>query len=1106
MSRNKAQFKKVDTWIDIVKNEHEVLDFWKSADIFNKLRARNKGGGKWSFLDGPMTANNPMGVHHAWGRTLKDAFQRYHAMNGHELRYQNGFDCQGLWVEVEVEKEHGFTSKQQIREYGIDKFVQDCKDRVNKCAKRITDQSIRLGYWMDWDNSYFTMSEENNYTIWAFLKKCFEKGLIYRGHDVMPWSGRSGSAYSQMEVIEGRKYIASLSLFVKYPLIDPGHEGENLVVWTTTPWTLSSNVAAAVNTDLDYIKIRSNQDGEVYIFAADNLKFQRLEKQYKENWIEGVPKLKTLDQIFKERGGYEIVGTVKGVDLVGLRYRGPFDDLEAQSIPGGYPFTDDKISMSAIDAHKVIDGGRDDRGAATVTIGEGTGIVHIAPGCGDVDHVLGVKLGLPQLAPLDEAACFLPKFGFLTGMNATKDETRQAVVAELKKKNILIAQELYPHVYPHCWRTGEELVFRMVDEWYINMNWRDKIIDVAKDIEWIPAFGKDREVEWLTNMRDWMISKKRFWGLALPIWVCDKCQKFDVIGGRDELKARAIEGWEEFDGHTPHKPWIDKVVLKCPHCGAKMHRIEDVGNPWLDAGIVPYSTVKYNEDRDYWKQWMPADLVLECFPGQFRNWFYSLLAMSTMMEDSKPFKTLLGHALVRDENGQQMHKSTGNAIWFDDAAEQAGADTMRWLYARQDPEINLNFGYGPLREVRGGFINTLWNTYAFFANYARLENWVYPDAPTPFEERTLFDQWILTELQLLVKKCRDGFDHTDVRAAALAIEAFVEDLSNWYVRHNRKRFWKIEENDEIKAKAAFETLFECLLTVTKLVAPILPFLAEAMYQNLANGALENPQESVHLEMYPVADEAKIDTQLRDEMAAVEAFTKLALSAREAKKLKIRQPLAKMILGPADEIGLKAARRFQDILKEDLNVKTVEILAPGTPSPLDYEIKLNFRAAGPKFGKQIKEVSAALTANHDLVISKARAGLPVELTLSTGCVSVAPEEIIMQARPNPDLAVAEEAGYWIAFDTHITEDLRIEAFMRDAMRKFQITRKEIGLEIEDRIRMSYQTNSHALIKMFETWGEHMKQGLLCLELIQVSETLPMAFAVEGEEMTFEIVKV
>ena len=796
---------------------------------------------------------------------------------------------------------------------------------------------------------------------------------------------------------------------------------------------------------------------------------------------------------------------MKGADLVGLRYRGPFDELEAQHVKGGYPFIDEKIAESAMDAHRVIDGGRDERGNAVVTIGEGTGIVHIAPGCGDVDHVLGVKLGLPMLAPLDEAACFLPKFGFLTGMNATKDDTRQAVVAELKKKNILIAQELYPHVYPHCWRTGEELVFRMVDEWYINMNWRDRIIKVAKDINWIPAFGKDREVEWLTNMRDWMISKKRFWGLALPIWVCDDCDKFEVIGGREELKSRAIEGWDEFEGHTPHKPWIDKVVLKCPHCGGKMHRVEDVGNPWLDAGIVPYSTVKYNSDRDYWKEWMPADLVLECFPGQFRNWFYSLLAMSTMMEDMKPFKTLLGHALVRDEHGQQMHKSTGNAIWFDDAAEQAGADTMRWLYARQDPEVNLNFGYGPLREVRGGFINTLWNTYAFFANYARLENWVYPDNPTPFKDRTLFDQWILTELQLLIKKCRDSFENTDVRGAALAIEAFVENLSNWYVRHNRKRYWKIEENDADKSRAAFETLFECLLTLTKLVAPILPFLAETMYQNLAQGALENPLESVHLEKYPVADASKIDIELRDEMAAVEAFTKLALSAREAQKLKIRQPLAKMILGPADDIGLKAANRFQDILKDDLNVKVVEILAPGTPSPLDYEIKLNFRAAGPKFGKQIKEVSAALTANHDLVIAKARAGEPVELTISTGTVSVAPDELIMQALPNPDLAIAEEAGYWTAFDTHITEELRIEGFMRDCMRKFQLTRKESGLEIEDRIHLTWQSDSPTLIAMFNAWGDQMAAGLLALSIKRSDDAQPIAFEIEGEKMTFGIVK-
>ena len=537
-----------------------------------------------------------------------------------------------------------------------------------------------------------------------------------------------------------------------------------------------------------------------------------------------------------------------------------------------------------------------------------------------------------------------------------------------------------------------------------------------------------------------------------------------------------------------------------------MHRIEDVGNPWLDAGIVPYSTVKYNTDRDYWKEWMPADLVLECFPGQFRNWFYSLLAMSTMMEDMKPFKTLLGHALVRDEHGQQMHKSTGNAIWFDDAAEQAGADTMRWLYARQDPEVNLNFGYGPLREVRGGFINTLWNTYAFFTNYARLENWTPGDTSTPFAERTLFDQWILTELQLLIDKCRDGFENTDVRKAAVAIEAFVEDLSNWYVRHNRKRFWKIEENDTIKARAAFETLYECLETLTRLIAPILPFLAETIYQNLVKGARDDARESVHLEPYPVADASKMDMDLRNEMNAVEAFTKLALSAREAQKLKIRQPLGKMILGPADEIGLKAANRFQDILKDDLNVKNIEILAPGTPSPLDYDVKLNFRAAGPKFGKSIKEVSAALTANKDEVIAKARAGEAVTLTISTGAVEVTPDLIMMQALPNEKLAIAEEAGYWTAFDTEITEDLRIEAYMRDCMRKFQLTRKEIGLEIEDRITMVWQSDSETIVKMFETWGEKMAEGLLCTSMTRSADAQSIEATFEGEKLTFSIAKV
>ena len=717
-----------------IKGEHEVLKFWEQNSIFDKLRQQNAGKPKWNFLDGPITANNPMGVHHAWGRTYKDTYQRYYAMTGHELRYQNGFDCQGLWVEVEVEKELNLGSKTAIAEYGIDKFVDACKRRVLKFAARQTEQSIRLGYWTDWDDpdtlrllaskigteevvtittpsgktesgtaselvarlgnaewggSYFTFSTENNETIWTFLKKCFNRGKIYRGYDVMPWSGRGGSAYSQMEVADGRKLTVHKSIFVRFPLrsrVAPqlGTESrsdsattdnEYLLVWTTTPWTLTSNVAAAVNPDLDYVKLRAKRDGSVYYFAKDNLEYPRLAKEFKEgfgrpewSWPAGVPKLKSIAQIFKEQGGYEIEGTLKGAEMIGWEYTGPFDDLPAQSELGGVPFDARVKHLCGKQCHKVIDGGRDFKGNANVVAGEGTGIVHIAPGCGDVDHVLGQQIGIVGIAPLGEDGNFLEGFGEFTGKNSTDPATAELVFEKLKAKHLLVNVEQYPHIYPHCWRTGDELVFRLVDEWFINMDWRDEIKEVTEAIRWLPdsVNGKERELEWLTTMRDWMISKKRFWGLALPIWVeeyeVEECSPaspergpsgqdapspegprsgearlrrkqidFEVMGSLAELKSRAVEGWEVLEGHTPHRPWIDAVKIKNPKTGRLMSRIVDVGNPWLDAGIVPFSTTQFNTNREAWQSQYPLDFVTECFPGQFRNWFYSMLSLATMM-------------------------------------------------------------------------------------------------------------------------------------------------------------------------------------------------------------------------------------------------------------------------------------------------------------------------------------------------------------------------------------------------------------------------------------------------------------------------------------------
>ncbi|MBT7377215.1 MAG: class I tRNA ligase family protein, partial [Candidatus Marinimicrobia bacterium] len=717
---DKKIFDPVNNQVDFISLEHEMLDKWEAEKTFEKLVEKNRGNKTWSFLDGPITANNPMGVHHAWGRSLKDIYQRYHASKGFDLRYQNGFDCQGLWVEVEVEKELGFKSKREVEEHGIEKFVNLCKERVEKYSKIQTEQSKRLGYWMDWDNSYYTMSDENNYTIWSFLKKLFNDKKIYRGTDIVPWSGRSGTSYSQMEIIEGRKLVAHRSVFVKFPLLE--RENENLLVWTTTPWTLSSNVAAAVNVNLDYVKLRAS-DGELYYFAEENLEFKRLDKQFKDKkqWIDGIPKLKTIAQIFKERGGYTNEGTVKGSELVGLKYTGPFDEFHAQTEMGGFPFKKDELeiqNVNAINCHRVIDGGKDGIGNDNVVAGEGTGIVHIAPGCGAIDNKIGQKESLVEIAPLNDSAEFIDGFGWLTGKSATDHDTITEILDYLKKNGSLVYVEKYPHVYPHCWRSGDELVYRCVDEWYINMDWRERIKKTVDEINWIPEWGNERELEWLENMGDWMISKKRFWGLALAIWTFEDGSHF-VIGSKEELKELAVEGWDEFEGHSPHRPWIDKVKIKHPETGLIGTRIPDVGNPWLDAGIVPYSTLQYTEDKEYWEKWFPADFVVECFPGQFRNWFYSLLAMSTVMEDKAPFKTLLGHALVKDETGREMHKSWGNSIWFGDAAEKMGVDVMRWLYAGQNPEHNLLFGYNLADEVRKNLI-TLWNTYSFFITYASL--------------------------------------------------------------------------------------------------------------------------------------------------------------------------------------------------------------------------------------------------------------------------------------------------------------------------------------------------------------------------------------------------
>ncbi|HEV3448829.1 MAG TPA: isoleucine--tRNA ligase, partial [Gemmataceae bacterium] len=1081
-------FDKVDTQVDFPAQERAILEFWERIQAFEHLRENNRGKPRWSFLDGPITANNPMGVHHAWGRTYKDAYERFFAMTGHDQRYQNGFDCQGLWVEVEVEKELGLKSKRDIenlvpgdRFASIDKFVQACKARVDKFARRQTEQSIRLGYWMDWDRdedwqkppdqrrSYFTMSDENNYTIWSFLKKCHERGLVYRGYDAMPWCPRCGVGISQMEMHEGYQLVAHRALFVAFPL--RGRSKENLLIWTTTPWTLTSNVAAAVNPELKYLKVRLRD--QFYYVARGAFTAHRLEEQFKrKEWLEGVPKLKTLEQIFKEKAGkdsYEVVGEVAGADMIGWEYQGPFDELPAQAHPGGYP------AEVAAAAHRQGWGAQQParqihRVIAWKDVGEaeGTGIVHIAPGCGAEDNELGREQHLVAVAPLDESGVFLPGFGELEGRSAVDQATTDLILANLKQKGILLEVERYPHNYPHCWRCKTELLFRLVDEWFIKMSWRKEIMDVVRQVQFLPESinGQARELDWLKNMGDWMISKKRYWGLALPIWVCSKCSHFEVVGGREELRQRAVAGWSDFDGHSPHRPWIDLVKIKCAKCGGEASRISDVGNPWLDAGIVPYSTLGYNRDRDYWAQWFPADFITESFPGQFRNWFYAILAMSTMMTGQRPMKVVLGHGLVRDEHSEEMHKTKGNAIAFEAAADEGwtvtypdgrreakppmGADLMRWMFCRQNPASNINFGSGPAEELRSKFTLKLWNSYSFFCLYARPDGFDPATPPVPIAKRPDLDRWILSDLQLLVQTARKEFEAYNVMAFCLKAEQFVDDrLSNWYVRRNRRRFWKSEKGSD--KLAAYQTLYTVLTTLTRLIAPVMPFLAESMYQNLTPRAAGSRPESVHWCDFPQVDRSLIEAELSADMEALLRLVSIGSAARNTMKIKRRQPLAEMKVQPADERDRRAVERFAEQICDELNVKKVTLHDPAHGPLLQYDVKPNPKTLGPKLGPRLKEVQGALAALEPAKLAALLdSGNPVVLNCASGEVTLEAGDLFKQVKASEGWTGVADGGTQVALDVRITESLAQEGMAREIVRHVQDLRKTAKLEMEDRI--------------------------------------------------------
>ena len=866
-------FSPVEKQPDHVALEHRTLERWAAEQTFHALQEQNRGGEPFSFFDGPITANNPMGVHHAWGRTLKDMWQRYHAMLGCDGRYQNGFDCQGLWVEVEVEKALGLNSKGEIEEYGLDRFARACRDRVAKYARVQTDQSLRLGQWMDWDRSYFTMTDANISYIWGFLKICQERNWLYKGHRSMPWCPRCGTSLSQHELIDSYKDITHPSLFVRFPLI--GREHEYLAVWTTTPWTLPANVAAAVLPDADYDRVETAA-GIAYVAASRR---------------EQVP----------IRG--KVLGTVKGSDLVGLTYQGPFDEVEAQQ---------------GVE-HRVV-------AWEDVSLDEGTGIVHIAPGCGAEDFELGQREGLATLVPVDESGAFYHGFGWLHGVHTS--DAAQRIVEELGQKGRLVDAGELTHRYPVCWRCGTELIYRLVDEWFISCEEvRQPMIDAARGVEWTPPqYGKRME-DWLRNMDDWCISRKRYWGLPLPFYFCESGH-MTVIGSQEELAERALRGMDGLE--ELHRPWIDDVVIACPECNGEAHRLPEVGDCWLDAGIVPFSTLGWHNPERIpegygtgagkgltvadlpshadWERWFPADWVTE-MREQIRLWFYSMLFMSVALVGESPYRRVLTHEKVNDETGRPMHKSWGNAIWFDDAVEEMGADVMRWMYAGQTPAQNLNFGYGPATEVKRRLLK-LWNSYAFFVLYANIDGFTPSYAtltagPTTARES---DRWMVAVTQQLVVESRAALDAYDSPRLVRAFEGFMDDLSNWYVRISRDRFWRSRDDDD--KRAAHETLWYTLVHASRCIAPVMPFLADELWQNLVRGACPDAPPSVHLAGYPAEHPMLRNEELLAEMETVRSVVELGRIARERAGVKLRQPLQSVTVatdnpGRRDVVGRHA---------------------------------------------------------------------------------------------------------------------------------------------------------------------------------------------------------
>ncbi len=1050
-------FKPVSSKLDVNAMELAVLDFWKNRDIFHRVTEMREGGPEYVFYEGPPTANGKPGVHHGLARAFKDLFPRYKVMQGYHVSRRGGWDTHGLPVEIEVEKKLGFTNKQQIEDYGIDKFNELCRQSAFEYIQEWEKFTDRLGFWVNLETAYVTYKNEYIESVWHILKSFWEKDLLYQGYKVVPYCPRCGTPLSDHEVSQGYADAEDPSIFVRFPLADEA--GTSLLVWTTTPWTLPGNVAVAAHPDEDYVK---------------------LERQNGDNGTEKLIMAKALvEKVFGDEK-VSVLETFKGKKLKGLKYKPLFTFLPVDK-PAHYVVLQDYVTME-----------------------DGTGLVHTAPAFGGEDMNAAMEYDLPVLLTVQDDGTFIPEVRPWSG-KFVKDADPE-IIQDLENRGLMFKVGTYVHTYPFCWRCDTPLLYYARGTWFIRTSsLKDRLIDLNQEINWVPSHIKDgRFGNWLENNIDWSLGRERYWGTPLPVWECNDCHHQLAVGSLEELSE--LSGKDQ-TGLDLHRPYVDDVILTCPECKGKMRRVPELIDVWFDSGSMPYAQWHYPfENQEEFNSQFPADYICEAV-DQTRGWFYSLHAIASLLMDSVSFKNVICLGLILAEDGTKMSKSRGTVVDPWEVLDNQGADAFRWyLYTSGPPGNAKRFSKNLVDEVVKNFTLTLWNVYSFFVTYANLDGW-QPD-PDVKPEYNAMDEWLLSSLNGLVRDVTNSMENYDVPGCTRPIEEFVNTLSKWYLRRSRRRFWK-SDSDADKF-AAYATLYEALSTVAKLLAPTMPFIAEELYQNLTRTVDADAPESVHMADWPSYDEDMIDDQLNQDMALVMRLVSLGHATRNMSEIKVRQPLSKVAFAVGSAQEQRVIEAYADILAEELNVKKVESLGE-TDEAVEYTLNPLPRQLGSKYKDQFPVVRKALLAlDPREAASKLLAGQSVMVEVNGDELEIFPDEVEVRSEAKTGLTVAQEGAYMAALSTELTPDLVNEGLAREFIRRVQDFRKQADFDIADRIALNYQA-SDKLAAAVDAHKEYIMGEVLAVTLENAAPSDDFAtpdepFAFEGEEVTLGIKKV